>query len=81
VTEFLKYIYFFTFFIGYIFIYISNVIPFPGFRSIGPLSNPLSPFYMRVFHGVGPALAGPRASPPIGALVVVLMGLQTPSAK
>ncbi|EDL95062.1 rCG27494 [Rattus norvegicus] len=28
-----------------IFIYISNVIPFPSFPLINPLSHPLSPFF------------------------------------
>jgi len=66
-----------------IFIYISDVIPFPSFPSISLLFHPLLFFYKGVpppqplplpaslpCHSTtlgGPALAEPRASPPIGA--------------
>jgi len=71
-----------SFFIGY-FIYLSNVVPFPGFPNHkSPILSPFPFFYEGVpppqpppslpdipLHwGRGdPALAGPRASPPIGA--------------
>jgi len=68
------------FFYWIFFIYISNVISFPGFQFISPPITSPTPFF---YEGVpssttpfppwhsptlgGPALAGPRASSPIGA--------------
>jgi len=58
-------------------IYILNVIPFPGFPDTSPLSHPspssirespFPPFPLLTFpYTGGLALAGPRASPSIGA--------------
>jgi len=70
---------FFFFFFGLFLIHISNVISFSGFPSTNPLSHllcgcstthpPLLPPHpgIPLPWGQGPALAGPRASPPIGA--------------
>ena len=80
--RFTVYIILFYFLLDIFFIYISNVIPFPGLPSENPFSPPPSPAYMRIplcppTHSCLPALAfptlgpwaftGPRASPPIDA--------------
>ena len=70
-----------NFLLDIFFIYISNVIPFPGFPPGKPLSYPCSPASMRVLsHPLTPAsllwhsptmghraFTGPRASPPTDA--------------
>jgi hypothetical protein len=54
------------FLIGY-FIYISNVMPFPGFSSANSLSHPLSPCYYD----------GARPHPPTHSCLTVLTFLYT----
>jgi len=60
----------------YFFIYISNVITFPGFLSVSPDPLPLPHMGIPHIHPLyythipctgGPTLAGPRASPSTGA--------------
>jgi hypothetical protein len=63
---------FFLFLLDIFFIYISNVIPFPGFPSENPLqllTNPPTPASLSWHsHTLGhQAFSGPRASPPIDA--------------
>jgi hypothetical protein len=67
-------IFFLSFLLDIFFIYISNVIPFPGFPSKNPLSLPPPPahqpthscFLALEFPYMGHrTFTGPRASPPI----------------